>query len=406
MTLKQTVRTLQTQGEVFTKNSNKLFQGAYTLAFVVALVVSFASPRYLTVEISHPLWWLSISLSGLVFVWSGFRHHWPRLHVLTLFVTLLSLILLWRDPSATMATFFLLSVAVDRTDKQLIRRIFAAKLILACFIFYCYLKGYLPDGQTPQVAEIEKFRYSYGFGHPNSLAMFMLSLGIDYVLMAKKGRSLIEILGLALWACLIYAVTDSQVVFYSFVVLTLAYLFKPLLSRHYVRGTIVVSMIAVIFICGVTFSYWYNPQHPLLSIFDRLFTGRLANAHLYLESTPIGLFPQGVPWLYYPSGVPISNENFYVDALLHNGLIAYLLFPFIIAVEIIRKRFSYYHLIFILLAFGIAVIENYGVNITMMSILIFPYFAQSLGRQENDSKKKEGHGRHYSRVQRRFKSKA
>ncbi|WP_066915199.1 hypothetical protein [Streptococcus sp. DD12] len=404
MTLKQRIRTLQAKGEAFTKDSDKLFQGTYTLAFVLAMVMSFISPRYLPWEFKNPLWWTSIGLSGFVFVWSGYRHQWPRLHKIALGVTLLSLLLLWREPSASMATFFLLSVAVDRTDRQLIRRFFTAKLVIACLVFFFYLKGYLPDGQTPQVGEMDKFRYSYGFGPPNSLAMFMLSLAIDYILMAKKGRSLLEILVLALWACLIYAVTDSQIVFYSFVVITLAYLFKPFLSQYFVRGSVILSIVAVIFICGVTFSYWFQPQHPLLVFVNRIVTGRLANAHQYLEVTPIGLFPQNVPWLSYPDGVLITNENFYVDALLRNGLIAYLLFPLMIAAEVIRKRFSYFHMIFILLAFGIAMIESYGVDITMMSILLFPYFAQPLASEPNQTPAEERLSQPYSRVQRRFKA--
>lgn len=354
---------------------------AYGLAFLVA-VYSYFIRRYFSSDQYEQLALYSLYFSGIVFVWGAvIRWTWDKLFSLAAVALFIYLIprenyLTYSTTDFSILSFFLLSGAVDPRQSKLMDMIFYGKMFLAIGVLAFYVAGKIPDLTVLRSGK-ELVRHSYGFMHPNSLSMFMVSLFYDFSLMSKKSMRRADILWVILLGLFTYAATHSRTGFIIFIVIVIASFFKDLLSKWTLPGWVVFSGIVGIFTMGTYISVFYKENSPTYNFLNTIFTRRPLNGHTYIEAYGFSTLPREIPALHYDNGQVMYNDSFYVDALLRQGLFAYLLFPITIGIQMFTKRYSLYHSILLLLTFATALMEQYGASICICSILLVNYFGQS-----------------------------
>lgn len=352
----------------------------YGLAFVVAVYAYFIQ-RYFSPEQYEQLNRYSLYFSGLIFVWGAIvRWTWDKLFSLLavgLFIYLLPKenYLIHSNTDFAILSFFLLAGSVDPRQSKLMDMIFYGKMFLAIGVLSFYVAGKIPDLTVLRSGK-ELVRHSYGFMHPNSLSMFMISLFYDFSLMSKKSMRQADILWVILLGLFTYAATHSRTGFIIFIVIVIASFFKDLLSKWTLPGWVVFSGIVGIFTMGTYISVFYKEDSPTYNFLNTIFTRRPLNGHTYIQGYGFSNFPREIKPLHYDNGQIMYNDSFYVDTLLRQGLFVYLLFPLTIGIQMFTKRYSLYHSILLLLTFATAIMEQYGASICICSILLVNYFGQ------------------------------
>lgn len=364
----------------FLENKNKVYQCFYTIA-LITVVYTYFFKRYMVDDTYVELTLFSLLLSLVTFIWHLYLHKWSRESLFAVVAVGICLILLPSDfylidfaPDFSLLSFFLLSVSVDPKQSNLVTIIFYAKILLAIGVLLFYISGKIPDVTLYRPAK-HLVRHSYGFMHPNSLSMFIVSLFYDFSLMRKKVVPLSELLWLIVLGLLVFSITDSRTGLLIFAVILLTSLFKKQLLAYKISGKFVFQSIVTVFVLGTLLSYFYQPKSSVFDFLNSIFSGRLRNAHAYIKAYGFKFLPRRVPDLHYANGARIFNENYYVDSLMRQGILVYLLFPIMIGLQTLKKRFTLYHFILILSAFLIAMIEDYGVSLGICTILLFNYFA-------------------------------
>lgn len=356
------------------------YRYSYLLAFVLAFVVYFGR-RYVPVAWFVMGNWSSIGLSLAVALWN-IRRKGLGLVACLGFAAAAGLYwllppALWRGPASfSLMHFFLLGPAIDQNDTGFIRRLFYIKLLLGMGIALAYIWGYLPD-ITGYNYQKELTLHSYGFMHPNSLSMYFASVLMDYYLMKKTSVSVMEWLATAVISILIFMSTDSRLGAVISLVVLAAAAAKPYLTSRTLPSWLLVIGIASCFTVGILLSHFYQEGDPFFDYMNVLFTKRPGNANTYIRHYGYRMWPDHFPYLYFKSGRLRHNENFYVDALLRFGTVAYSFFPVVLLVQLFRKRFTIYTAIFIWLAFATAMIEDYGMSLLICSALLFNYWQTS-----------------------------
>ena len=363
------------------------YQVIYTVAFMFSIYAYFIK-RYLVDADYIIVTVLALILNVAVFVWHIYLYGWSRQSVFALASAGLFAFFMPHETylqnfvsDFSLLSFFLLSVSVDPEQKDFVSFVFYAKLFLAVAVFLFYINGKLPDVTFFRPSK-ELVRHSYGFGHPNSLSMFITSIFLDLSLMRKKAFRLLEALLFALAVMMLYAVTDSRTGFIGGLVILFCTVCYRQLSSYEILGRDLFIAIMTICLLGLFLSAVYTPDIPILTFFNRIFSGRLSNAHAYLEEYGLSFLPRTIEPLSYANGGKIFNENFYVDSLLRQGLLLYSFFPVLIALQTLKRRFKLYHAILIISAFLTAMIEDYGVSCLIFTCLLFNYFAVEEGKEE------------------------
>lgn len=360
----------------------KIYQLAYCLALVLAFVTYFVR-RFLPDSQFFYLTTISLGVSGAVFLVSLFLRGWSLQSLVACGASLVFLFLmpyrfytLSSLADFSVISFFFLSTAVDRQDKKLFERIFLVKLLVGAVVLALYNLKVLPDVMTTRVQDgQELIRHSYGFMHPNSLGMYLLSLMMDVALLEKK-RSLTEFLILLTSLLLVYAVTDSRMAFLIAAGILLLLLFKPLLSRIEVGGNLVIGLMVLVLFVGISLSIFYQPDRAVLESINIALSNRLKGAHQYIQVYGFSWEPRLIHVLQWGNGTIVHNENFYIDSLLRQGFIVFALYPLVMVSQLFKKRFSLYYVALFSFCLLGAMVEDYGASLLICSPLLIGYFVQ------------------------------
>ncbi|VEE21714.1 oligosaccharide repeat unit polymerase [Streptococcus equinus] len=93
--------------------------------------------------------------------------------------------------------------------------------------------------------------------------------------------------------------------------------------------------------------------------------------------------PRNIPTFTEINGIPMYDDSFYVDSLLHQGIILFCLYPIFLLVQLKGKKFTLFHSLLFLLTFFINTMEHYGATVQICSILLLNYFALSEDKLED-----------------------
>lgn len=356
-----------------------LYRFFYFIVFCLIFLTWFLNryPLPFATFLSH----LAIVSSIAIYLWSIKRFGFSLERVLAgaftgFFLVLLSIAdSMGNVDNLCIITFFLLSVSVDKDDKNLITSLFYFKLIVAILVLLAYNNHIISD-MTMYRSGKDLVRHSYGFMHPNSLGMYLVGLLFDFSLM-KKTTKVGYGLFMILQTLLIFAITDSRLTVLAGSVLIFCYFMKPLLLKIQVSSRVIIPMIVAIFILGIGLPYFYHADNIIYTTLNHLFSKRLEFGHVYLHHFGIDWLPRKVPTVANLKGILMYDDSFYVDSLLRWGVILFLFYLTFWIVQLKEKKLTLFHTLLFLTTFLISIMEHYGASFCMCSILLINYFTVS-----------------------------
>ena len=363
-------------------SSKSLYRILYFLEFGLVFLVWFLKRYPFSTEIF--LFSTSLAIVGgiVIYLYNFIRSGWSVEKILAGIFALAFLVILpmsnYMETSVDdmiMIMLFLLSVSVDKDDKQLLSAMFCLKLIVAISVLLAYNGHFIQDMMMYR-ADKDMIRHSYGFMHPNSLGMYLISLLFDFSLIKKSYHSVSGLIML-LAALLIFAVTDSRTAFLIASGVILAYFLKPILLKVTIPGYAIIPAVLILFVLGIGLPYFYNADSTLYQVLNHLFTGRLGIGHAYLEQFGLDWMPRNIPTFTEINGQPMYDDSFYIDSILRQGILLFSLYPIFLMVELRGKKFTLFHTFLFLITFFINIMEHYGANIGICTILLLNYFAVS-----------------------------
>ena len=363
-------------------SSKSLYRILYFLEFGLVFLVWFLKRYPFSTEIF--LFSTSLAIVGgiVIYLYNFIRSGWSVEKILAGIFALAFLVILpisnYMETSVDdmiMIMLFLLSVSVDKDDKQLLSAMFCLKLIVAILVLLAYNGHFIQDMMMYR-AEKDMIRHSYGFMHPNSLGMYLISLLFDFSLIKKSYHSVSGLIML-LAALLIFAVTDSRTAFLIASGVILAYFLKPILLKVTIPGYAIIPAVLILFGLGIGLPYFYNADSTLYQVLNHLFTGRLGIGHAYLERFGLDWMPRNIPTFTEINGQLMYDDSFYIDSILRQGILLFSLYPIFLMVELRGKKFTLFHTFLFLITFFINIMEHYGANIGICTILLLNYFAVS-----------------------------
>ncbi|SFR65803.1 hypothetical protein SAMN05216416_0622 [Streptococcus equinus] len=363
-------------------SSKSLYRILYFLEFGLVFLVWFLKRYPFSTEIF--LFSTSLAIVGgiVIYLYNFIRSGWSVEKILAGIFALAFLVILpmsnYMETSVDdmiMIMLFLLSVSVDKDDKQLLSAMFCLKLIVAISVLLAYNGHFIQDMMMYR-ADKDMIRHSYGFMHPNSLGMYLISLLFDFSLIKKSYHSVSGLIML-LAALLIFAVTDSRTAFLIASGVILAYFLKPILLKVTIPGYAIIPAVLILFGLGIGLPYFYNADSTLYQVLNHLFTGRLGIGHAYLEQFGLDWLPRNILTFTEINGQPMYDDSFYIDSILRQGILLFSLYPIFLMVELRGKKFTLFHTFLFLITFLINIMEHYGANIGICTILLLNYFAVS-----------------------------
>lgn len=372
-------------------------KNTYHLVYLFSLLLTYLAfflKRYNGLLNTKFLWILSIAAimaSVSTFVWSIKKFGWTsRRSVIGLFGLMFLIFIPLRTYiinaplDLTLVNFFFLSVSIDKEDEFFVNRIFYIKLIGFILILLAYNKHIIPDMIMNRDGGI--IRHSYGFMHPNSFGMYVLSLINDFILI-KQRRKFSHVLFLLSVNLLTYAITDSRTTFFAILVLTFAYCFKPTLEKYFVSYVWLIPLVLLSMSVGFLLPYYYSEQSHIYAILNKLFSGRLMIGHEYYNRFGMKWYPRDIAIVNDFHGISFYNDSFYIDSLMRHGVIIATFYPLAIIVNLFKKKLSIFHSILFLSTFWICMMEGYGASVFVFTILLVDYFSVDIEGSETVSKK-------------------
>lgn len=366
------------------------YQFAYLFSFVAVCVAYFFRRYEFSSNFHINLSLVAIVSSFIIYLWHIKRSGWSSETLLAGLSACIFLIALPFETYAlssttdfSMIAFFLLSTSVDKTDSRLLERLFYFKLLGATIVLFFYCAHLLPDVVMVR-PDSDMVRHSYGFMHPNSFGMYMTSIAFDFVLMNQKWQ-LKKLIPLLFLSFLTYSITNSRTSLLILLFTIFCYLMKPILVKWTVDSKILILMVGLSFIVGIMLPYFYKMDNSIYDLLNRLLSRRLEIGHLYFERFGFSLFPRDIGIVNEFNGRYLYNDSFYVDSILHQGILLFLLYPILIYVQLFRKRMNLFYAALFLSTFLISMLEGHGASICTCSILLIPYFTTNSGNAGGDT---------------------
>lgn len=203
----------------------------------------------------------------------------------------------------------------------------AIKLCLLCLVFFLY-----SIGMTEKVISYtvdRGVRYAFGFGHPNTLGVYVFSICADLAYLNYKNRKLIIYMFLAIAAILINIYCDSRGSFISIILLIILSYLLPKLKNSKVFKGITIYMFPLLLIVSYLVSYLFMKSNgnSVFIFLDELFSRRISLMAAFLDGYSIHLF--GSKFINYNTGTIGTSyvlDSAYMSLLIKFGLAVTLFF--------------------------------------------------------------------------------
>lgn len=228
--------------------------------------------------------------------------------------------------------YFLLIVAAQNIKIENIIRVFLVTITVGLLITFVSAKFGVIMSMTNSRTGDAGVRFALGTVFPTDLASRSFYLQLFYVVYRRFKLSLPEIIGCAAFTFLIYVVTDTRLDFILMLLTLLAAIFYRSISKilDYIGNTII-SIAGILGIFGVIgLTYIYRSSNTLLSVADKVLSGRLSTGHKAFVNYNVTLFGQGVPQNGNGGIHHGPFDYFFIDCsflriLMMNGAVAFVI---------------------------------------------------------------------------------
>lgn len=220
--------------------------------------------------------------------------------------------------------------------------LFMVLIVIGLITFTGYFFGVIPGSDLASTAT-RSTRYSLGFSHPNTLALFLLSLQLCWISMRHEFLSIKDLIILIAFALSAHFLTYSRTAdgAFSFIIIVeIALLIRrrnPTYKnpeKGFMPQFLLYVLLAAI-VAMVTFSIFsmlfYDGTNPMWATLDNISSGRLSLAHQFYSAAGITAFGQSfedsaVQYLdIHGEAVTFLVDNLYCNVLLRYGLVAWVL---------------------------------------------------------------------------------
>lgn len=288
-----------------------------------------------------------------------------------------------KDSSLVMMLFILFS-AKNMDFDSLIKTDFKIKsaLFLIELIFY-FLN--LTSG-SPILYRENTARYSLGFGHPNILAITLVSIILEYFYLKREKLKKIYLLPLAIFLIIIDLLTDSRSSLMFLILIFILLLFKSSLFKFVYNKNIkkiVINSFFIFTFVSFILVLLYSSHTKLGLILNTIFSNRLYYISKILDYYHVNLLGQnliltGKEAISLYGNYTQTLDNCYIYLLIRFGLLSFLLMGYLF-----KKNFEKAYnekntyLIWILFLFMIyGLMEKYTISIFYNVFIL--YFIKSL----------------------------
>lgn len=216
--------------------------------------------------------------------------------------------------------------------KKIVKFDLVIKLSLLCLVLFLYFRGMTEVVISYNVRGV---RYALGFGHPNTLSVYVLGICSDIAFLTYEKRNLKWYMLLAIIAILINAICRSRGSVIGIILLVALSILIPKLKNNFAFQKIVIYLFPILFFLSILSSYLFlNYDIDLLNSLDELFSNRISLMAVFLENYSINLF--GNKFINYATGVTGTSyvlDNAYLSMLLKFGLCVTTMFLFMIPMK-------------------------------------------------------------------------
>lgn len=272
--------------------------------------------------------------------------------------------------------FLIGSQLLKSSNHTFLKYSFWAKVSLLVIVFSLGRIGILPSTQV--IKSNGSVILSMGFVHTNSIGILGISILLDYILLnCRLYISSKNIILLFLFTIIIYQISLSR----NFLLLSLGILIgllsNKLLKNDYLKKATLQIATSIIFILGTFIWMYYNPNNFIWSGINKVLSNRPMLSKYYFNFYGIKWLPQNFERLSldrFWDKIEYYLDNSFVQILLSQGLIIFiLLFCFVLFVQQ-TKRFDFVTSLLIIFVYICLVIEAIPFNIFLLSPLFYQYF--------------------------------
>lgn len=253
-------------------------------------------------------------------------------------------------------------------------RIFLFIIIVSMYVFNLY-----PDGsEVPIISRSDNLsilRYSFGFIHPNSLAIFVLSIILSYSMAYIKKSNRKKSLIIITIACIItFMYTDSRVFLGIFPIVILGLAFYKFSFSRYLVSKITILLITLSMICGCIYLYLPYLGDNLITLLNTITSNRLSIGIRSFDYYPLKLTGYISTPLLDIYGLNI--DDMYMAYMLRYGILGFLIFQgYIYYCGMLSKKSNNYlgSISIIIIAVSIITI-NSNILLTPMMYIVSTYY--------------------------------
>lgn len=277
--------------------------------------------------------------------------------IIVLLVT--ALISFYFSGAANLMIFFLFLIASEGVDiDYFVRTNIVIRSTLTLLTIILNYFGITKDITMYREGAI---RHSLGFGHPNTLGIYLFVIFIEYLYLRWKKLNSIDLVSTFIFAYIVNSITGSRTAVIMILVSGLmALIFKyinlyqhRILSGFFVAVPIIMSLISFMIIKYVT------PGSSLFFYINKMVSGRLTNYINAMNTYGISIIGQPTPLLSQSYQQMYNLSPFYLDNSylvlgVRYGVIVLLLFLAILTVLIIHTiKLKNYAVLLLVLAYSL-----------------------------------------------------
>ena len=213
-------------------------------------------------------------------------------------------------------------------------------------------------------------RHSFGLVHPNSFGMWSLLIIIYYIQYKQKSINPVCYILLLIQAFVVFKLTNSRTSFIaSIFVICLSVFASCIKENHVIYKTALVILLAAVLLTGLLWlilSKNYDPNIPLYSKLDKMFSGRIHFSNQAMLDFPPSIFGSNITFSY-----PVDPLFTYTLVIYgYWGLCIFLSMIFISAIRSYKAS-----RIFMLIAFVAFQFYNTQENVFLYHLLDITLFA-------------------------------
>jgi hypothetical protein len=285
--------------------------------------------------------------------------------------------------------------------RKLIKVDMALKIMIVISIVTLSLTGII-NNYTEVRDGSEVLRYSLGFTHPNILASFVMVLILEWIYLIDRKKKFFEYIVVFLLILIVGKITDSRTssiimilsLFLSFIlasdnIIKKMYLsIKKRIKREYILENLPIMIFLFCIIISIFVSANYNPNNKFMFYLNKLISGRLYLANIFINKYGFSIIGQKVEFISTRMAreqniTAAVLDNAYVNLPLVYGIIPMIIFciGYIILMKKLAQEKSYNLLICILMFIILGLMErnlmnlHYNFTILFLSTILYSNYS-------------------------------